>query len=129
MELWPVLAIQVIGTIDYGSLEVGENTGINTEEVVVRNVGNVPMTPEVEGTNMIGQSTIAVSRQKFSSSTFNYEIGGKALSTSSQGLGFVLSKQTSTSPIEGPSFWGISLPTGIGSGLYQGTNTFWAKPE
>lgn len=130
VDVMTLLAIYVdAGEIDYGVLEIGEDTGSYNIETVVRNTGNSAVTIEVSGENMLLEpgSEIQVNRQQWSANAFSYGAGNE-LTAITQNTGLSLVKPTSTDPIQNSIFWGIGLPEAVlRGGEYRGLNYFTAS--
>jgi hypothetical protein len=128
-----VNALAVTSLIDYGSLEVGENTGATTEQTVVTNTGNNNIDIQLEGDDLAGTgSTIAVGEQKFATSTFSYSACSICtfLTGSASTVEVDLPKPTSSStPVTDDLYWGINVPSGTKAVSHTGTNTFWATSD
>ncbi len=129
VELDTLFALDVAtSSINYGSLDVGQDTGSTNSIARLRNTGNASINPQTSGTDMTGPSTIPVSRQKYLNTSFTYSSGGNILDTVAAWLGFSLNKPTSTTPVEADSFWGLGLPAVIQAGIYTGVVNFIAAP-
>ena len=126
VDLLTLLALGLSGDIDYGSLAPGDDTGATNQQITIKNTGNTTNNPEVSGVDLIGPDTIAVGNQKFDINAFTYSAAGTALSGIQQSTGISLIKPTSTTPVDDLLYWGLGLPTGLGSGLYQGHNDFYS---
>ncbi|MFZ2886276.1 MAG: DUF2341 domain-containing protein, partial [Minisyncoccia bacterium] len=119
--------------INFGSLDVGSDSGTTNATTTIRNTGNTNIDIQVAGTDLAGTgSTIAVGEQKYATSTFAYS--GCAicnfLTGSATDVEVDLPKPTSTStPTTDDLYFGINIPTGTGATLHQGTNTFIATSE
>ncbi len=130
IELATLRAISVDALINYGALEPTTDTGGVNSTTTVRNLGNVALDVEVEGTDLSdGQSSIIpVTQQKFSTSTFTYTgcVSCAQLSSSTPvAAGLNLSKPANiTPPVAADVFWGIAVPFGINSAPHSGTNIF-----
>lgn len=115
------------GIIDFGALEVGQNTGTVNATTTSRNTGNVPIDIKVSGTDLTGASTIDVGEQKYATSTFVYSscsICG-LLTGVATAVNVNVSKPTSTSaPQTQDIYFGIDVPSGKAAGSYSGTNYF-----
>jgi hypothetical protein len=127
VELNTLLALDVTGTISYGSMGVGTNSASSPQTVAVTNTGNANMDPQVSSaaamTCTVG--TIPIANQEYSSSTFTYN-SGTDLSSTPATLNLALSKPTSTTPVTASSYWGIAVPNVGVSGSCTGTNVFTA---
>lgn len=130
VELQTLWAINITPTtINYGSL-VPDATSTNVV-ITAKNTGNAAIDVELSGTDMSsGTSIISVGQQKYASSTisnWNTCTNCTALSTIPTRLEMDLPKPTSSSTaVEGGTYWMLNIPAGTASGTYSGTNTFGA---
>ena len=131
VEINTLRAIDVNGSISYGSLEVNANTGSINASTSVLNYGNVEIDLEVEGTDMTDgdASYIPASQQKFATSTFTYSGCGVSCnllsSTTPLNLDVDLFKPTTVvPPVQDAIYWGIAVPFGVNSAPHQGVNVF-----
>jgi hypothetical protein len=131
IDVMTLLAIWVdIDEIDYGQFEMGEDSGPDNVQTVIRNTGNSAVSIEVSGQNMQLEpgSEIAVNNQQWASAAFSYGSGNQ-LSDVDVSTMIELSKPTSTTPIEDSIFWGIGIPeASLRTGRYKGVNNFIAVP-
>ncbi len=128
--LWAISAIT--GNINYGTLNLGEDTGGFNINSQVQNTGNTEIDIQVEGTDLInGPSSIPAGNQLFSTTTFTYSecVICEALSGSATDIEVDLPKPTSTTPITDDLFWGLYVPTGVNATTYYGQNTFYATQD
>jgi hypothetical protein len=130
-ELNTLRAIDTNSAIDYGSLEVNNDTGATNASTTILNEGNVEINIEISGTDLSDglSSVIPSNEQKFSTSTFTYSTCGVLCdplsSTTPTELDVDLSKPTTTPPtVEDDVFWGINIPFGVNSAPHQGVNVF-----
>jgi hypothetical protein len=118
------------GDIEYGTLNVGEDTGSINVASEVQNSGNSNIDIEVDGTDLTnGASSIPVGNQRFASSTFTYSSCTicESLSGVATELNVNINKPTSTSTPETTDiYWGIYVPTGVAGLQHYGQNTFYA---
>jgi len=129
--LWALSA--VTSDINYGTLNLGEDTGGFNVSSQVQNTGNSNIDIQVEGTDLMnGPSTIPAGNQLFSTTTFTYSecVICEALSGTATNLEVDLPKPTSTStPITDDLYWGLYVPTGVNATTYYGQNTFYATGD
>lgn len=114
------------GDINFGSLEVGQDTGTVDATSTIKNTGNSPIDITVAGTSTLG-TPIPVNSQKYATTTFAYGSCAicSALSASAADVNVSISKPTSTSTARTQDvYWGISIPTGTQTGTLTGYNTF-----
>jgi hypothetical protein len=121
------------GAINYGLVELDQDTGSFNATSTLRNTGNDGIDINLLGTNLVsGSSTIPVGNQKYSTSTFTYAscvICG-ALSGSASTIEVDLPKPVSTStPVTDDLYWGIYVPLGVAGTTHQGQNTFYATAD
>ena len=130
VELSTLRAIDVVGAIDYGALEVNANTGSFNASTSIFNFGNVEADIEITGTDLSdgASSIIPAEQQKFATTTFNYSgcVGCALLSDSAPvELDIDLSKPAvDTPPVTDEVYWGIEIPFGVNSVPHQGINVF-----
>ena len=130
VTLWALSAVS--GDIDYGTLNLGEDTGGFNVNSQVQNTGNSGIDIQVEGTDLLdGPSSIPAGNQKFATSTFTYSSCSicTALSGSATNLEVDLPKPTSTTPVTDDLFWGVYVPSGSAATTYNGQNTFYATGD
>lgn len=120
------------GNLDFGSLEVGQNTGTTDATTTARNTGNVPIDIDVSGTHLQGSlGVIATSSQIYATSTFAYGSCSicQFLSGTAAPANVNIAKPTSTTTAQQQDiYFGITIPGGTGTGLHTGVNTFTAIP-
>jgi hypothetical protein len=120
-------------SINYGTMELLEDTGAENQSVEVQNSGNVAVDIQVEGTDMVnGGSSIPVGNQQYSSTTFTY--GSCAicpfLSGTASNLELDLPKPTSTTtPSTDEVYWGLYIPLGTEAVPHTGQNIFYATAD
>lgn len=129
VELLTLYALSVnVGSIDFGSLYVGQDTGAVNATTTFSNTGNAPIDIELAGTDLTaGSDTIDVGEQKFATSTFIYGSCSvcQFLSGAATDVDVNLAKQTATTtPSTDDLYWGLNIPEGTGATTYGGTNTF-----
>jgi hypothetical protein len=121
------------GSINYGTLNVGEDTGATNATSTVRNTGNSNIDVQLAGSNMTAPgSSIPVANQKYATTSFTYAscvICG-ALSGTASTLEVDLPKPSATStPVTDDLYWGVYVPTGSAGATHQGQNTFYATAD
>jgi hypothetical protein len=130
VELTTLRAIDVVGAIDYGALEVNDDTGSFNASTSIFNYGNVDADLEITGSDLSDglSSVIPANQQKFATSTFTYSGCGSCelLSSSSPvQIDVDLSKPSvDTPPVTDDVYWGIFVPFGTNSVAHQGINVF-----
>lgn len=117
-------------TINYGSMNPGENSDTTNQTTVINATGNVGLDTDLYGTDMTYSSyTITVENQKYSATTFDYDLAGNDLEyfASKEELELNVPKtyydSGSTNVGQQTIYWGIAIPLVAGSGTYNGTNT------
>ncbi|MEL6802523.1 MAG: hypothetical protein AAFO91_01920, partial [Bacteroidota bacterium] len=131
VELMTLRAMDVDNTINYGTLDVNEDTGSTNADSTIFNLGNEAIDVRVAGTDMTdgSASIIEASQQIYATSTFTYSTCTSCQSLSVTGADFEidLPKPTTTSPfVEDEIYWGIAIPFGIASNPHSGENSFTA---
>lgn len=128
VELNSLLALSVTGTITYGSLLPGDNSGSTNGSVVLSNTGNRAIDSEISGSNLCSDyptcaaGVIPVGNQQYKTTAFTYG-AGTALSTTPTLTQISLAKPTSLSNPSSTIYWGISLPGILPEGNYTGNNS------
>jgi hypothetical protein len=128
VEVRSLLAISTDPALSYGSLAPGQKTDPLSTSTTVYNTGNCSIDLSLYGQDMVaGSSSIPVFKQKFATSSINYDLANP-LSYSSSTLDANIAKNTSTSSLSNVQiWWGIEIPTPLPSYLYQGINYFEAN--
>lgn len=128
--LWAIAA--TTGTIEYGTLGVGEDTGSANATTSLQNTGNDAIDVQLIGTDLQAPgSSIPVSNQKVATSSFTYSscVICSALSGVATTFEVDLVKPTSTEPVTDTLYWGIYVPVGTGGVTHYGENTFYATGD
>jgi lipopolysaccharide export system protein LptA len=128
-ELTIVSAIGVTGNLEYGTLDVGTDTGTRMATTTVRNVGNAVVNLNLFGTDLVATgSAIPAEKQKYSTTTFNYACPtcSTSLATTSQYFGVGIPKPTTTTPVTEDVYWGLAVPINTAGVPHEGSNTFMA---
>jgi hypothetical protein len=116
------------GSVSYGGLMAGANSGSTNQQVVINNVGNRPFDITINATDMCRDyptcsgtyQKIPVANQRYSLTSFTYP-AGKALSSSSS---FLLLRDSK--PTDYPSnssktiYLGMAIPSGLPTASYSG---------
>lgn len=124
-ELNTLLALNVTGSINYGSVAPGGNTGSTNQSTTVTNTGNATIDINLSGTNLIsGGNTITVGNQKYATSTFTYSGCSVCTALTTSPVQYIVNilKPATTTPVTQNVYWGLSVGTNP-SGSYTGTNT------
>jgi len=132
VELNTLYALDVAGSISYGSVNPDSDTGSSNQTTTVTNTGNAAIDVNLSGASMANSSyTITADNQKYATSTFTYSSCTvcTALSGTLTRLEVDLAKPTSVTPVTDDIFWGLLVPLGKPPGSYSGTNTFEALAD
>ncbi|MDO8469697.1 MAG: hypothetical protein Q7S84_01595 [bacterium] len=126
VELNSLYALNVTGSISYGSLTANTTTGASNQTATITNTGNYKTDTEFTGTDMTsGGNTIAATNEKYGLSDVTYASLSFSLSTSATNRDTnIIKTTTSTTPSTQATYWGISVPNGQVAAAYTGTNTF-----
>jgi hypothetical protein len=129
-DVYTLRGLSVPSSINYGSVTVGADTGSSNASTSVNNTGNALLNLLLSGTDLTnGSSTIAVSYQKYATTTFTYTscVFCNSLSSSIQSFNLNVSKLTSILPFYRDILWGISVSNGTAASTHNGVNTFLAN--
>ncbi|MCA9362612.1 DUF2341 domain-containing protein, partial [Candidatus Kaiserbacteria bacterium] len=131
VELLTLRALDVQNAINYGTLDISEDTGSYNPNVSLLNIGNEAIDVRVAGTDMTDgiASVIPATQQRYATSTFDYSscVGCNNLSVIGNNVEVDLSKPTAdTPPVADDIYWGIAVPFGTASNPHTGINTFTA---
>ncbi|MDP2598346.1 MAG: hypothetical protein Q8P49_00780 [Candidatus Liptonbacteria bacterium] len=123
-----LLAINVTtSSINYGTVNASSTTGAVNQTATVQNVGNASQTLQIYGSALtLLTNSIATSSQQYATSTFSYGAGVSLSDIATAVSGFLLTAPTSTTAVQGTTFWGIGVPAGKATGTYSGTDVFTA---
>lgn len=128
-DLESLVAMDIAGSVTYGMLLPGEDTGSANAQTTITNQGNTTLDFEVSGDNMCSdyptcsEEVITVGYQEFSQFGFVYG-SGNVLSLSPITLSINLPpSNASPSTASNPLYWGIGIPNLKASGSYSGSNT------
>jgi hypothetical protein len=117
-EMGSLNAIGGDGSLMFGMLTQGQNTGSTPISNYVTNYGNTPTDVEISGTDWNcyspgGPNTLLVGNIKYSAATFDYSTGGTAVTTSPVSLEVALPKPTVSlfvEPVTAAIYWGLAAP-------------------
>jgi hypothetical protein len=125
VEVNSTVALDIIeDSIPYGTVRSSENSSSTNATTTIINAGNTPLDNYVNGTDMTGPATIAVTNQKFKALlNFNYNATGTVLLLTDLLAPINTNKPTGVD-ITAPIYWGIAIPSSSPSGVYTGLNTF-----
>lgn len=118
--------------IPYGSIRGGQDSANANATTTVENYGNIPIDTQFEGVDMDrqgGGGYIGSDNQRYATSTFTYPGAGITWQLASGSLSAArdldLAKPTTTSfTVNDAVYWGIQIPAGKLSGIYDGSNYF-----
>lgn len=134
-ELNTLVALNPQGSISYGTVDPGTNTGATNATLTVENTGNVAIDLDVSGSALCTDyptcsgGVIPVANQEYLGSAFTYG-AGISLSGTPTRLNYPIAIATnSSSPSTDLMYWGIAIPTGIPGGSYTGVNTITALED
>ena len=129
-EVNSLSALNVTGTIAYGTINLGNNTDLTNQIPVVTNTGNrsldVQLSSAADMVCTVG--VIPVANQKYSAIAFDYDLAGTALSVTATTLALTLPQRTGAEIIAN-TFWGLAMPTTGVNGTCSGTNVFTALAD
>ena len=134
IDLVTLRALEADSLINYGTLEVSQNTGAYNATTTFTNIGNDSIDVLIEGTNLSDglSSTIPVTEQIFATTTFTYSACTYCtqLTASSTSYELDLTKPATTTPgIADEVFWGIEIPFGVSANAHTGSNIFYATGD
>jgi len=137
IEMNSLTALNVTASINFGELALGNNTDTTNQTTTITNTGNEGLDVNVSGygatpsdgyamTCTIG--TIAIANAKYSTSTFDYDLAGTALASTTAELDLDIPQRTGT-VTTGIVYWGIGLPSTNVGGSCSGTIVFGAVSD
>jgi hypothetical protein len=127
VEVLSLVGYDTTGSINYGSLSVGQSNDPLDKIVTVTATGNVGLDVELSGTDMTGGGTIAVGYQEYALAAATAYTAGTDLTTSATEVEIDVLKTTVTgTPQTKNSYWGLLIPNGTTPGAYTGSNTITA---
>lgn len=134
-EMNTLVALNITGSIGYGNLLPGDNTGATNQSITIVNTGNVAMDIELYGTSICSDyptctaGVITVGNQEYKLTTFTYG-SGIDLTGSPVTVQVNLAKPSAApSNSSAPLYWGLGLPSGLPSGSYTGSNSIVAVQD
>jgi hypothetical protein len=125
-------ALSVTASINFGSLDPGNNSGATNQQTTVTNTGNAAIDIELSGDDMCtdyptcAAYTLTVGNQEYSLTTFTYGSGTDLSDTATSTNISIAKPTTSPSNQAGFVYWGINIPIATYVGLYSGQNIFTA---
>ncbi len=138
IEVVTLNALNVSGSIGFGTVSANADTGGTNQSVTHTNTGNTAIDNQVSGDVMCTDYSTCVggvlqpSQQKFGLSDVTYAslTSTLAATTSPASIEFDLATSSATTTaITDLSYWGIAIPNGQTTGAYTGQNTFTAVAD
>lgn len=125
VELLSLVGYEVTSSIDFGSIDAGNNSGVLDNILTTQATGNVGLDQELSGTDLSsGLDTIVVTSQRYSLTASTVFASGIQLTGGNVETELNVLKTTITNtPEEGDTYFGIEIPVGTLAGVYTGTNT------
>jgi hypothetical protein len=123
-------ALNVVeAAIPYGSIRGGMDSGAANATTTVEVYGNMPIDTTFLGVDMLrtgGGGWIGSDQQMYSLANFTYPAGTWTLSSTTNPVRDLDLPKPTTAAIDvsDPVYWGINIPAGKLSGIYNGSNTF-----
>ena len=127
-----LLAINVTtSSINYGTIQANTNTGSTDQVATTTNAGNNSSSLQLYALSTLtsAPNSIPTSSQGFATSSFNYNNAASSTGLTSSAVtvtGIYLFAPTSTTNVNLPTFWGLSVPNNQPTGTYTGTTVFQA---
>jgi transposase-like protein len=124
--------LSLSGTIAYGPLGAGQDSGSSPTALTITNTGNVTIDTEVSGDNMCTDyptcsgEQIQVGQQEFGIDSFSYGAGTLLSSSPIQAAVAIPKATASPSNATGSLYFGIGIPFNQPMGTYAGQNTITA---
>lgn len=118
--------------IDYGSLSAGGSNDPLNKTTVITPTGNAPFNVNISGTKLCtdystcstsGKTPIDIAQQKYSLATGTAYASGTALSATPTEALIGVPKIKNGTVTTKTIWWGVSIPIGTVSGIYNGLNT------
>lgn len=128
VEMNSLTALDVTGTVNYGTLDVGQSNDPLDKITTVTPTGNVGLDEELSGSQMCtnyptcNAGTIAVGYQKYALASLTAYSSGNTLTGSPVEAELNLAKTLTNSPTTKNTWWGILIPPATPPGLYSGVN-------
>ncbi len=138
IEVNTLNALDVTGSISYGTVSANSNTGATNQPVTHTNTGNAALDNQISGDVMCTDyptctgGVMQPGQQKFDlvDQTYASLASTLAATTSPATVEVVLATSTATTtPITDLSYWGIAIPVAQNTGAYTGQNTFTAVAD
>jgi len=117
-------------TIPFGSIRGNEDSGAVNATTTVENYGNTPLDTTFEGNDMVrqgGGGYIGADQQEYDLGDFVYGFGSWTLASGTASVARDLDLPKPTTALElrtDDVMWGINVPAGKLSGIYEGSNIF-----
>ncbi len=141
IEVNTLNALNITGSISYGTVSANANTGASNQTVTHTNTGNTALDNQISGDVMctdypscigVTEGVMQPGQQKFGLTDVTYASLTSTLTATSSpaSVEIVLATSTATtSAVTDLSYWGIAIPSGQTTGAYTGQNTFTATAD
>ncbi|MBI2410381.1 MAG: LamG domain-containing protein [Candidatus Kerfeldbacteria bacterium] len=137
IEMNTLTALNVTSSVSYGTLALGANTDTTNQSTTITNTGNEGIDVSVSGYGSspadgyalsctIGK--VSIGNEEYSTSTFDYDLAGTALTGSATEIDLDIAQRTDASTT-GTLYWGMGMPTTGVDGSCSGTITFTAVSD
>lgn len=141
VEVLSLLAFNVTGSINYGSKEPADLNQKLDKTLTTEATGNTGIDQDHSGSQYMctdfptcstagGRTRIDVGQQKYSMTqgqSYTATTGNHVLSVTPTRVLLNVNKPTSTTVVQKNTYWGIAIPAGIATGVYNGLNTITAQ--
>jgi hypothetical protein len=128
-EIASMRGLAVTDAIDYGTIELGNNTNNGNQTVTVTNTGNVAIGSQVNSGTVVAMAcsrgSIPVGNEKYSAGNANYGSLTELTSSAVTVAGFSVAKRVNAIP-SAPTYWGLGMPVTGAIGSCAGTVVFTA---
>lgn len=134
VDLLTIRALEVQNAINYGTVDVNQNTGAYNPTVDIFNYGNEAIDVQIAGTDMTDgvSSVIPAAQQRFATTSFDYSTCTECYDLSVVGTTIEVDLDkptTNTPPVTDTVYWGVAVPFGVASNPHSGVNTFTAVSD
>lgn len=138
VEVNSLIGFTTQSLIDYGELSAGGGNDPLNKTTVITPTGNAPFHVNISGTKLCtdystcstsGKTPIDIAQQKYSLATGTAYASGTALSATPTKALIGVPKIDNGTVTTKTIWWGVSIPIGTVSGIYNGVNTITATYE
>ena len=138
VELNSLVGFTTQSLIDYGELSAGGVNDPLDKTTVITPTGNAPFNVNISGTKLCtdystcstsGKTPLDIAQQKYSLITGTSYASGTALSATPTKALIGVPKVNNGTVTTKTIWWGVSIPIGTVSGIYNGVNTITATSE